>query len=376
MKIIKKNYFLLFFFLFSLRIMSQEYDLTKFPQGAAPEEVGLKLIEKYLHTPHSQYGNVRSGRLPKIVTYPDVCTWLGALWFADVTRNECLFSRLEDRFQPILTDRKSMQPSPDHVDNNVFGAVPLELYKKNPRKDYSDLGLMYANTQWDVPEEAKPEEKDWAEKGFSWQTRIWIDDMFMITAIQAQAFGVTGDEKYIDRAAREMGMYLEKIQRPNGLFYHSPETPFFWGRGNGWMAVGMTEMLRLLPENNAYRPIIMEGYKKMMATLLQSQNEDGMWNQLVGDKNSYKETSGTAMFTYAMITGVKSGWLDSQVYGVASRKAWLAMVKYINDDNDVTEVCIGTNIKNDYQYYLDRERIVGDLHGQAPYIWCTVALLR
>ena len=357
-------------FFISLGINAQDHNLKKFPKGATPEEIGLRLVEKYLHTPHSRYGNTRPEVAPTIVTYPDVCTWLGSLWFSEVTKNECLFKRLEDRFLPIITDRQSMQPKPNHVDNNVFGTIPLELYKKNPCKEYLDLGLKYADTQWQVPVDAKPEEKAWADKGYSWQTRIWIDDMFMITAIQAQAYLVTGKKEYVDRAGKEMVMYLNTIQRPNGLFYHSPETPFFWGRGNGWMAVGMTEVLRLLPKDNVDREQVMVGYKKMMETLLKYQNEDGMWNQLVDDPKSYKETSATAMFAYAMITGVKNGWLDAKTYGSAGRKAWLKMITYINDKEEVTAVCEGTNIKNDYQYYLDRKQITGDLHGQAPFIWC------
>lgn len=55
----------------------------------------------------------------------------------------------------------------------------------------------------------------------SWQTRYWNDDMYMISAIQSQAFGVTNDTKYIERAAFEMAAYLDKIQRPNGLFFHA-----------------------------------------------------------------------------------------------------------------------------------------------------------
>ena len=57
------------------------------------------------------------------------------------------------------------------------------------------------------------------------------------------------------------------------------------------------------------------------------------------------------------------------------RKAWIALVPYINKDGDVEEVCIGTGKKNDLQYYYDRPRIAGDYHGQAPMLWCTYALL-
>lgn len=360
----------------SAGLNAQDYNLKEFPNGSTPEEVGIRIINKYLDSPHSRYGVLKWSTPPSQITYPDVCTWLGGLWFAEATDNPELYDRLADRFQPLFSAEKHLQPKPNHVDNNVFGAVPLEIYQKKKEKKYLDLGLMYADTQWTIPQEAKPEEKAWADKGYSWQTRIWIDDMFMITAVQAQAYLATGDRKYIDRAASEMAMYLEEIQRPNGLFYHSPQTPFFWGRGNGWMAVGMAEILRMLPGNNPHKATIMAAYKKMMATLLDCQAEDGMWRQLVDDPASWKETSCTGMFTYAMITGVKNGWLDEKTYGAAARKGWLQLITYINQDDEVTEVCAGTNIKNDYQYYLDRPRIVGDLHGQAPLIWCAYALKR
>jgi rhamnogalacturonyl hydrolase YesR len=360
----------------AVQLHAQDYNLTEFPKGSTPEEIGTRISNKYLGSSHSQYGNPRPSKPPTQITYPDVCTWLGGLWFADVIGNMELYTRFVDRFQPLFTTEENLHPKPNHVDNNVFGAIPLEIYQKTKEKQYLDLGLMYADTQWNLPEDSKPEEKQWADKGYSWQTRLWIDDMFMITAVQAQAYLATGDRRYIDRAASEMVLYLSEIQRDNGLFYHSPTTPFFWGRGNGWMAVGMTEILRMLPGDNPHKKIIMEAYKKMMATLLQHQAEDGMWRQLVDDPDSWKETSCTGMFTYAFITGVKNGWLDEKTYGAAARKAWLQLITYINENDEITEVCAGTNIKDDYQYYLDRPRIVGDLHGQAPIIWCAYALKR
>lgn len=264
----------------------------------------------------------------------------------------------------------------NHVDHNVVGAVPLELYiQKKGDQRYYDLGMRYADTQWEAPVDATPEQKAYADKGYSWQTRIWIDDMFMITTIQSQAYRATGDRKYIDRAAREMAMYLKKIQRPNGLFYHSPEAPFFWARGNGWMAAGMAQLLSILPKDNSDRTTIMEAYKKMMNTLKQNQDPDGMWHQLIDEPASYKETSGTAMFTYAMIVGVKHGWLDKKEYGTAARKGWLALVTYINENDEITNVCEGTNIKNDRNHYMNRKQITGDLHAHAPLLWCAVALL-
>ena len=357
-------------------LQAQEYNLTKFPKGSTPLEVGNRIANKFIVTPHTRFGNPRAEKAPNYITYPDACAWLGALWFGKVTKNEPLLDKLKDRFVPLFSTEQKMLPRMNHVDHNVVGAVPLELYiQKKGDQRYYDLGMRYADTQWEAPVDATPEQKAYADKGYSWQTRIWIDDMFMITTIQSQAYRATGDRKYIDRAAREMAMYLKKIQRPNGLFYHSPEAPFFWARGNGWMAAGMAQLLSILPKDNSDRTTIMEAYKKMMNTLKQNQDPDGMWHQLIDEPASYKETSGTAMFTYAMIVGVKHGWLDKKEYGTAARKGWLALVTYINENNEITNVCEGTNIKNDKNHYMNRKQITGDLHAHAPLLWCAVALL-
>ena len=367
---------LLSFILIDGYAKTKDYDLKHFPKGKSPQEIGARIADKFLKTAHSRYGNTHPDTPPTQITYPDVCTWLGGMWFAEVTKNSALFNRFETRFAPLFDTEKNLQPNPNHVDNNVFGSVPLELYMQTKRQKYLDLGLKYADTQWILPEGAKPEEKTWTDQGYSWQTRIWIDDMFMITAVQAQAYRATGDRKYIDRAATEMVLYLDKIQLGNGLFYHSPEAHFSWGRGNGWMAVGMAEILRILPKDNPNRTRIMDGYHKMMAALLKYQERDGMWRQIIDDPEAWKETSGTAMFTYAMITGVKNGWIDRKTYGTAARKGWLALISYINLNDELTEVCEGTNIKNDRDHYMQRKRIVGDLHGQAPLLWCATALIR
>lgn len=370
------NLIVLLFLCTVINAKTKDSDLKHWPEGKSPIEIGTRIANKFLKTAHSRYGNTRPETPPTQITYPDVCTWLGGMWFAEVTGNKALFDRFEARFTPLFDKESNLQPKANHVDNNVFGSVPLELYLQTKQQKYLDLGLKYADAQWTLPESAKPEEKAWADQGYSWQTRIWIDDMFMITAVQAQAYRATGDRKYIDRAAKEMVLYLDKIQLENGLFYHSPDAHFSWGRGNGWMAVGMAEILRILPKDNPNRTRIMEGYHKMMAALLKYQEKDGMWRQIIDDPESWKETSGTAMFTYAMITGVKNGWLDAKKYGVAARKGWLALTTYINQDDELTEVCEGTNIKNDRNHYMQRKRIVGDLHGQAPLLWCATALLR
>lgn len=353
-------------------IKSQDNYFSNWPGGKGPREIGNRIAEHFVQTPHPNFG---SSKPPPNITYPETCAWLGALLFADASKNTALIKELEGRFEPLYGPDSTLIPIPDGVDATVFGSVPLQLYIMTKDKKYLKTGLAIADAQWNLPVNAKPGQQDLAAKGLSWQTRLWIDDMFMITTIQLQAYRATGDRKYIDRTAKEMTYYLEQLQRPNGLFYHAPDVPFFWARGNGWMAAGMTEMLSALPKNSEYYPAILAGFRKMMASLKAFQAEDGMWRQLIDDKDAWEESSGTAMFTYAMITGTKKGWLNKGDYGSAARKGWLALTGKINANADVTGVCEGTNKKNDRQYYLDRKQLTGDMHGQAPVLWCAYALL-
>lgn len=342
--------------------------LNDFPEGFTPEEVGKRLAYHFVDDRHELYAG-------RYIHYAEVCTWTGSFDYALMTKDQELVTLLQNKFEPFFTSEKALLPPMNHVDYNMFGGLALRLYQITKDKRYLDMGMEYADTQWTVPENAKPEEKAWAEKGYSWQTRLWIDDMYMITTVQAEAYKVTGDSKYIDRAAKEMVLYLDEIQRPNGLFYHAPDVPYYWGRGDGWMAVGMADLLRNLPENHKDRPRIMKGYLTMMENLKKYQRPDGIWGQLIDEPDSWAETSGSAMFTYAFIVGVKQGWLNANEYAPAARKAWLALIPYIDERNNVTEVCIGTGKKNDKQYYYDRPRLAGDFHGQAPYLWCAVALM-
>src|SRR5271157_3641784 len=338
--------------------VAQSTDFANWPARSSPTEIGKRVAEHFVVAPHQD---------PKRIIYPEVCTWYGALTFAQLVGDKDLSARLIKRFDPLMTPAESgLIVNERHVDYSVFGAVPLEIYIETKEQKYLDMGKAIADRQWSDP---KPD-------GLTSETRFWIDDMYMITALQVQAYRATGDAKYIDRAALEMVAYLETLQQPNGLFYHAQDVPFFWGRGDGWIAAGMAELLRSLPKDHPRRARILEGYRKMMKSLLEFQGKDGMWRQLIDHPEAWPETSSTGMFTFAMVTGVKNGWLDADTYGPAARRAWLALIGYIDQHADVTSICAGTNKLNDLNYYLTRPRMTGDFHGQAPVLWSASALLR
>jgi unsaturated rhamnogalacturonyl hydrolase len=343
--------------------LAAQKEFSKWPAGSSPKEIGKRVAERFVSSPHLLSTDQAS---QPYINYPESVAWYGALTYAQLSGDKDLESRLIRRFEPLFADDFKLIPPPKHVDLTVFSAVPLEIYLHTAEKKYLTLGKTMADEQWAEP---NPD-------GLTSQTRFWIDDMYMITLAEVQAYRATGDVEYLDQAATEMSAYLDKLQQPKGLFYHAPDAPFFWGRGNGWVAAGMTELLRFLPPTHPRRHRIIDAYRTMMATLLQYQGKDGMWRQLLDHPEAWPETSSTGMFTFAMVTGVKQGWLDDKTYGRAARKGWLALVTYLEPNGDIRNVCEGTGKKNELQYYLDRKRNTGDLHGQAPILWAASALLR
>ncbi len=95
--------------------------------------------------------------------------------------------------------------------------------------------------------------------------------MYMVGSLQVQAFKSTKNPVYLDRAALQLKLYCEKLQRPNGLFYHRDDATFYRGRGNGWAAASLTEILLVLPEIYEYYKPLLEAYQKMMKTLIDFQ---------------------------------------------------------------------------------------------------------
>ena len=340
---------------------SKKY-FSKWEKGFSPQEIGKRVAENYVKRKFEF--EVKPTR--EFVIYPEVITWYGALTVAEQINDKDLQTRLNNRFDRFFgADANRVGPNA-HVDYRVFGIVPIQIYLETKNVKYLDAGKSFADKQWEKT----------TDDGISAEARYWIDDMYMITILQVQAYRATKDKKYLDRAALTAATYLAKLQQSNGLFYHADDSFYYWGRGNGWFAAGMAELLSELPKNHPQYAPIMKSFKMMSASLLKYQAPDGLWRQLVDKPESWEETSGSAMFAFAMVTGVKRGWLDGKTYGAPARKAWLALVAKLDEKANLKDVCVGTNKGYSVKYYLDRDRETGNLHGQAPMLWTASALLR
>ena len=188
-------------------------NFTNWPEGTSPQEVGKQLAD-HLMSPH-QY--------TKTIHYSEIAAWYGALRYAYLTHDDALRDELIKKFEPLMPGGAEAERRPvrRHVDDSIFGVVPLEIARQTKDPKFLKEGLWWADRQWENPQ----------PDGLSAETRYWIDDMYMLTMLQLEAYRASGDKKYLDRVAKEMVSYLDKLQQPNGLFYHAPDVKYFWGRG-------------------------------------------------------------------------------------------------------------------------------------------------
>jgi len=322
-------------------------------QSTDPRIVGLKVVENLLSREYLLYNKTKG------LHYSEACAAVGALRFASKIGDRELTKKIISRYEQMLDPESKLISNFPHVDHSVMGILPFQIFLEVGDRRFLELGLKFADRQWENP----------TEDGLTRETRWWIDDMYMVGMLQIQAYRATGEGKYADRAAMQLSAYLKQLQEPEGLFPHGKDSPYHWGRGNGWVAASLAEVLKSLPEDHKLRPEIMAGYKKMMEALRPLQSDNGMWRQVVDYKYAWAESSCTAMFAYAMLLGIENGWLDEAQYGAPVEAAWKALCAHVDRDGNLREICVGTGQSDDLEFYLKRPRTLGDLHGQAPFLW-------
>jgi len=343
--------FLILISLTSQALFSQPNEKGNAGIEATPSSVGKRIVN---HIVKHRFG----------WRYPKVCTFYGSLIFADAINDRTITAQIAKGFVPFYNYKRKLHSG--HVDYNVFGIWAFELYHQTGDIKYLEIGKKLADDEYKNPR----------QDGLTSLSRFWVDDLYMVGSLQVQAYKATRDPIYLDRAALQLKTYCDTLQRPNGLFFHRNDAPFYWGRGNGWAAAAMTELLLVLPKTHQHYATILASYKKMMETLRLVQGKDGMWHQLLDDPESYPESSCTGMFIFALASGIDNGWVSINEFNENAFKGWNALAANVNPDGDVMNVCVGTNAKNNKKHYLTRPRSTGNYHGEAAVLWAATAMAR
>ena len=234
--------------------------------------------------------------------------------------------------------------APSALASVVWGA---ELTAATGDRQYSDLIIQAADRFQAVSPGAAPPPCD---------PDFRTEDMFMAGALLGRAFELTGEPRYIDILTQ---FILDgEIQQDSGMFWHCRSAPFYWGRGNGFALMGLTETLTYLPEDHSSRPDIKDMYLDLLDALRDVQRQSGMMPQVLDFPGSYDEFTASCMLGYSIARGLRRGWLEDE-WRQTLDLAWQGVSERIDDVGNVVDACASTGVQQNVRDYLDRPAIYG-----------------
>lgn len=264
-------------------------------------------------------------------------------------------------------------------DCGTIGASLIEVYGKNPQKEYLDyIDLVAKHILITEPRLSDGTiSRYWPR-----ENTIWADDLFMSVAFLARMGKFTGDRKYFDDAVHQVKQYHKYLwDNEKQIFYHCYHTDIkqhgvaYWARANGWMFMAIADLLSVLPEDFDGRNEVLNIFKKQAEGLTRYQSEDGLWHQLLDKNDSYLETSASAMFVFGYAKGVNNGWLD-QDYSYVADIGWEGVLSNVDENGNVKNICVGTGIMPALSFYYKRPVDVNIPMGEGPVIRAGVEILQ
>ncbi|KAF2131509.1 glycoside hydrolase family 105 protein [Dothidotthia symphoricarpi CBS 119687] len=157
-------------------------------------------------------------------------------------------------------------------------------------------------------------------------------------------------------------------------------SPHVWDRAVGWYFVALVEVLEVYPTSlpgyarmKTYLSTLADGLKK-------AQDSKGGWWLIMdepypGMEGNYIESSGTAMFTYAYLKGIRLGLLDKKYKSVATKAYDLMLSEFVQHEKNGTLSWEGTvevgSLKGDasYEYYIGVPLSPNDGKGAGPFMY-------
>jgi unsaturated rhamnogalacturonyl hydrolase len=292
---------------------------------------------------------VLAGKYPQnpIVSYIPSVAWMNTLRLAAATKDDSLRTKVLHQVDPWLSGKQ-------------------KLFGDRPSLTAAAGTMIYAELAESGVEPARALAVQGAEaaaapgaNGIAQYGQGWTDDMFMTASVLARTGKMPGRGADLDRSASLLIAYAGRLQRQDGIFSHFTDgqrAP--WGRGNGFAALGLTELLTSLPPSHSLRANVLEIYLRQMAGLKGQQSPDGTWRQVIDEPGAYREESATAMILTAMVRGLRLGWLDPSYRPVVDR-AWRALAAHVTETGDIVDICTSTGAGPTRRYYFDRAAIDG-----------------
>jgi len=281
-----------------------------------------------------------------------------------------------------------------NIDNVNAGKTLFELYDLTGKEKYlKAVKLIYSQIEG-MPRTA--EGSFWHKNIYP--NQVWLDGLYM-----CQPFYIEYETRFNDRKNYPdiFGQFerVEKHQKDlrNGLYYHCYDhsrqafwcdkvtglSIHFWLRALGWYAMALLDTVDKADPTGYEKEV--ESMKKQFVDLIDSmikyQDESGMWYQIVnrgGVEPNYLEASGTSIFAYAILKGVRLGILDKS-YIEYGKKAFEGVCNNCLTEGEdgkihLDGICLmaglgGKDMRDGtFAYYMSEKIVKDDAKGVGPFL--------
>jgi len=307
-----------------------------------------------------------------------------------------------------------------NVDRLNTGKVLFVLYEKTGEPRYK-AALDLLRRQLDTHPRT--------QSGGFWHKQIyphqmWLDGIYMADAFYAQYESVIAN-RVAAKQSPTSDLEIASAQEPRramthwddiahqiilverhtrdektGLLYHAwdeskqqrwanPVTgcsPHFWGRAIGWYGMAIVDVLDDMPRDHPQRDTVIAILNRMCDALARVQDAaTGVWWQVLDQGargGNYLESSGSCMFVYAMLKGVRNGYLPAACRTIAQRAYAGIIEQFVEVDAagqaHLKNVCKSAGLGGtpyrygSYEYYIHEPIVTDNHHGVGAFILASV----
>lgn len=287
-----------------------------------------------------------------------------------------------------------------NIDNVNAGKTLFELYDLTGKEKYRKaIDLVYSQ----IEKMPRTSEDNFWHKNI-YPNQVWLDGLYMGQPFYMEYETRFNEKKNYDDIYNQFFQVVKNMRdERTGLYFHAYDSSRemfwcdkvtglssnYWLRALGWYAMALLDTL------DKADPSVSEPYEKMkkifvelMDSMLRYQDESGMWYQVVnlgGMKHNYLETSGSSIMAYALLKGVRLGFLPES-YAAYGMKAFNGVCdKYLNIEEGnmhLGGICLvaglggAGNRPGTYDYYMSEPIVKDDAKGVGPFLLACTEMLR
>ncbi|MCM1262891.1 MAG: glycoside hydrolase family 88 protein [Butyrivibrio sp.] len=369
-------------------------------------------IEKYIEelmeksTPDRPIWNIEKILQGKKSTwnYIDGCMIKAILEMYAITGDEKYFKFADDFIDHKVYEDGTIEGydvSELNIDNVNAGKTLFELYDLTKKEKYRKaIDLIYSQ----IEQMPRTKEGNFWHKNI-YPNQVWLDGLYMCQPFYMEYETRFNNKKNYADIFNQFEQVVNNMRDPKtGLYYHAYDSSRemfwcdkvtglsqnFWLRALGWYSMALLDTLDKAdasygaPYENMKRIFV-----ELMDAMLRYQDESGMWYQVVnvgGMEKNYLETSGSSIMAYALLKGVRLGFLPEK-YRDYGKKAFEGICdRYLSTDEDgslhLDGICLvaglgGAGMRSGtFDYYMSEPIVKDDAKGVGPFLLAYTEMLR